>query len=375
MKSFLIITFSILIYTLSWGVETEDNLSTNTVILDEYGVRNLRIATVEVEEKDFESTVFAVGRIEEIPSTRAVLSTRIAGRVVELNAFEGDTVEKGQILVRVESRQMGDPPPVIELRAPQSGLVVVSHVRMGQPVEPNAELMDISDQSQMWAVARIPEKEAALIEKGSIAHLKIPALGDQVIEASLYRFGIDADRSTGTIEGIFLIENTSKRLRPGMRTEFNIVIRKRARVMAVPRDAIQGDPANRVVFVKDFEIPNAFIKVPVILGEQNNTFVEITRGLFPGDEVVTRGSYSLSFVGGGSGMSLKDALDAAHGHEHNEDGSKISEEQLAKEDDSSVHSDEYARLNPWLLLYAGIVTTLLLIISQLYWRKRHSPNA
>lgn len=375
MKSFLIITFSILIYTLSWGVETEDNLSTNTVILDVYGVQNLRIATVEVEEKDFESTVFAVGRIEEIPSTRAVLSTRIAGRVVELNAFEGDTVEKGQVLVRVESRQMGDPPTVIELRAPQSGLVVASHVRMGQPVEPNAELMDISDQSRMWAVARIPEKEAALIGKGSIAHLKIPALGDQVIEASLYRFGIDADRSTGTIEGIFLIENTSKRLRPGMRTEFNIVIRKRAEVMAVPRDAIQGDPANRVVFVKDFEIPNAFIKVPVILGEQNDTFVEITRGLFPGDEVVTRGSYSLSFVGGGSGMSLKDALDAAHGHEHNEDGSKMSEEQLTKEDDSSVHSDDHGRLNPWLLLYAGIVTTLLLIISQLYWRKRHSPNA
>jgi len=37
------------------------------IILDATGVANLRIQTVEVEERDFETTVFAIGRIEEIP--------------------------------------------------------------------------------------------------------------------------------------------------------------------------------------------------------------------------------------------------------------------------------------------------------------------
>ena len=64
-----------------------------------------------------------------------------------------------------------------------------------------------------------------------------------------------------------------------------------------------------LLYVKDFELPNAFVRAPVELGEQNDGYVEVKNGLFPGDEVVTQGSYSLGFAGGGS-VSLKEALDA-----------------------------------------------------------------
>ena len=77
---------------------------------------------------------------------------------------------------------------------------------------------------------------------------------------------------------------------------------------------------------KDFDLPNAFVKTPVEVGQMNDRFVEITSGLLPGDEVVTRGAYSLSFAGGGS-VSLKEALDAAHGHEHAADGSELTPEE------------------------------------------------
>jgi hypothetical protein len=122
-----------------------------------------------------------------------------------------------------------------------------------------------------------------------------------------------------------------------MRAEFGIVTRSREFVLSVPRSAVHGDPTKRVVFVKDFELPNAFVKVPVVLGEQNDQYVEVKQGLFPGDDVVTRGSYALSFSGGGSGMSLKEALDAAHGHEHNEDGSKVTPEQKAAREAAGDH--------------------------------------
>ena len=62
----------------------------------------------------------------------------------------------------------------------------------------------------------------------------------------------------------------------------------------------------------------------------NDRFVEITSGLLPGDEVVTRGAYSLAFAGKGS-VRLKAALDAAHGHEHNEDGSELKPGEKSRE--------------------------------------------
>ena len=79
---------------------------------------------------------------------------------------------------------------------------------------------------------------------------------------------------------------------------------------------------NRFVYVKDYELPFAFVKSPVQVGASNDRFVEVLGGLIVGDEVVTNGAYSLAFAGKGS-VSLKEALDAAHGHEHNEDGSEV----------------------------------------------------
>jgi multidrug efflux pump subunit AcrA (membrane-fusion protein) len=304
--------------------------STDTIVLDETGVKNLRIETVEAEETTFEETVFALGRIAEIPEHHGVLSSRISGRVIGLAAREGDTVEKDQILVRVESRQPGNPPPVIELKSPIGGLVVESHIRIGEPVEPDKELLDISDLTEVYAIARVPEDQAGKLAPGSKAHIRVPALGDQPLEGVMLRFGTSADRASGTIDAIFKVANPGLRMRPDMRVEFSIVLSKRENVIGVPRAALQGEASKRYVFVKHFDLPNAFIKTPVQVGQMNDRMVEILVGLFPADEVVTKGAYSLSFAGGGGGVSLKDALDAAHGHEHAEDGGELTPEKKAE---------------------------------------------
>ena len=347
------------------------NAPTSHLILDDAAVKNLRIELVDVEERPFETTVFAIGRIQEIPAHRSVVSSRIAGRITKINAFEGDEVTDGQVLATVESRLLGDPPPSIELTASQSGLVISSHIRLGQPVEPELELLDISDRSKMWAVAKIPEQEAAQVKVGTSAHIRIPALGSEEIDAKLVRFGVDADRQAGTVEGIFELDNSEGRMLPGMRAEFAVVLSNRSDVLSVPRESIQGDPTNRVVFVEDFELPNAFVRSPVVLGEQNDDYVEVLNGLFPGDRVVTRGSYSLGFVIKGSGMSLKEALDAAHGHEHNEDGSEITPEQKAAEKAKAKQAEEANETEPSkvLQIYAAVVTLLFAIAAQLLWRK------
>ena len=144
----------------------------------------------------------------------------------------------------------------------------------------------------------------------------------------------------------------------------------------MPRSAVQGDPAKRVVYVKDFDLPNAFVRAPVVLGEQNDEFVEVLSGLFPGDEVVTSGSYSLGFAGGGS-ISLKEALDAAHGHEHAEDGSELTAEQIAAKDaEHSASAAGGARQNhPILTIYAGLVTLLAIGALQLLWSRRNAGTA
>jgi multidrug efflux pump subunit AcrA (membrane-fusion protein) len=350
----------------------------NTIVLDETGVQNLRIETVEVEETDFENTIFSLGRIEAIPGKIAAVSSRIPGRIVELKVSPGDTVKAGDEVAKIESRQPGDPPPVISLKAPLGGLATKVDARLGDPIEPEKALMEITDLSEVYAVARVPEHQAGQMKPGTVAHIRVAALPSEKFDGELLRFGTSADKESGTIDAIFRLPNAGGLLREDMRAEFSIVLSKRTNVVSVPRAALQGEAANRSVYVKDFDLPNAFVKSQVQVGEMNDRFVEITSGLLPGDEVVTRGAYSLSFAGASS-VSLKEALDAAHGHEHAADGSELKEGDKAGagKGDGHDHGEEeggHAEESNPLWMYAAIALFILLLISVFTRRKARADD-
>jgi multidrug efflux pump subunit AcrA (membrane-fusion protein) len=344
--------------------KTDNKRAANTVVLDETGVKNLRIETVEVDETDFEEIIFSLGRIEAIPSKIAAVSSRVPGRIMEMKAIPGDQVQAGQDVARLESRQPGDPPPSILLKAPIGGLVTRVEARLGDPLEPDKALLEITDLSEVYAVARVPEHQAGSMKAGTVAHIKVAALPNENFDGELLRFGTSADKQSGTIDAIFRLPNQGGLLRADMRAEFSIVLSKRSGVVSVPRGALQGEAANRFVYVEDFDLKNAFVKTQVQVGQMNDRFVEITNGLLPGDKVVTRGAYSLAFAGGGS-VSLKEALDAAHGHEHAADGSELKPEDAGKAKaggDGHNHGDgEAEHASPLWKIVSGVLFVLLLV--------------
>lgn len=341
------------------------------VILDETGVKNLRIETVMVEESTFAKTVFALGRIEAIPEHTGAVSSRIPGRVVALTVAPGDTVVAGEEVVKVESRQPGSPPPVISLNAPVGGVVTGLEIRLGDPVEPDKALLEIIDLSEVYAFAQVPEHQAGLMKSGTKANIRVAALPGVPFEGELVRFGTAANRESGTLDAVFRLKNESGLLRPGMRAEYSILISSRENVLSVPREAIQGEASDRFVYVKHFDLPNAFVKARVETGEKNDQFVEILNGLFPADEVVVRGAYSLAFAGGASGISLKEALDAAHGHEHAEDGSELSDKPKVEEAEHEDH--EHGEETEGALWKYTSGALLLLLLASLFTRFRKKP--
>jgi hypothetical protein len=193
------------------------------------------------------------------------------------------------------------------------------------------------------------------------------AVRGRSFEATLAHLGAAADAKSGTLEATFHIENPEGLLRPDMRAEFSIVLSKREGVMSVPRIALQGDVTSRTLYRRHYDnsLKHTFVRVPVQIGVMNARFVEITAGLVAGDEVVTTGAYSLAFAGKGS-VSLKAALDAAHGHEHNEDGSEITPGQKAKDaaqkgDDGHKQGGSFSMLTIFSLASNGLLLVLLVV--------------
>jgi multidrug efflux pump subunit AcrA (membrane-fusion protein) len=352
----------------------------NTVLLDATAAANLGIETAEAEEVTFEETFPVLGRIEVLPGKRAVVSSRIPGRVKQVMAYPDRRVNQGDPLVVVESRQPGDPPPEITLTAPISGFVTDLEAVPGQPVSPDRPLLAIVDLSVVHGIAQVPEYLADRLLPGQKVRFTAPGWPGEVWDSKIEHIGVEVDTTNGTLEVACHLKNEGTWLRPGMRGEFQMITASRPDVLAVPRAALQGDPVNRFVFVSDIELPNAFVRTPVVTGIENDRYVEIRQGLFPGEPVVVRGGYPLAFAGKGT-VSLKEALDAAHGHAHNEDGSEMTgqsahaDEPKAAAGHSHAASSPVPRFNLLTGFFAGTTGILLiLLIAQSLRTRRTSPQ-
>ncbi len=359
----------ILLFTLGLTATTilaaEPNRASNLVILDETAVKNLSLTTAEAEETDFEETIFALGRIRAAPGNRAVVSSRVPGRALTVSTHIDTKIEKGAEAVVIESRQPGDPPPSVRLLAPISGHVAAVNLAPGQPVSADDSLIEIIDLSAVHAVAALPEHFASRVRIGQKGRIRATGYPDKEFVADIDHIGTEADGATGTLEVAFHVENPEAILRPGMRAEFSIITGRREGVMSIPAEAVQGDGAQRFVYVADYELKHAFMKTPVVLGAQNDRMVEVLSGVLPGDEIVTRGAYALAFAGKGN-TSLKEALDAAHGHPHAEDGSELTGEQAeagGAKSGGGAHGHSHAGgFSPLTLFFAGTTVLLFLLL-------------
>lgn len=376
------------------GIAVIAKAATPPIILSEQGAKNLSIETAMAEEQDFESTVFSLGVTEAMPEKRSVLSSRIAGRVIETNLTVGSYVTKGDKLVLIESRQPGDPPPSVWLTAPANGTILSIGAVLGSPIEPSDTLAEIADLSSMFVVVTVPQQHVAKIKQGTKARVRFPVRPDKEYTATLLQFtacpcpdpacALGQDTSTRTNDKermdrtsagvVFTLENPDNMIRPGMNTECQIITSQRKNVISVPRIALLGEASDRYVFVKDFRVANAFVKTPVQIGETNDRNAEVVSGLFPADEVVTKGAYALSLAGGASGISLKEALDAAHGHEHAEDGSELTPEKKAAMSAKKHGGEEHTHEDGsklWMYVSGGL---FLLLLASLFTKLRSSSS-
>ena len=117
--------------------------------------KNLALMVEEAQLRTLEKTILAFGQIETIPDHAAAVSSRITGRVTSVKVSDGESVKKGQVVVEVESLQLGDPPPRVTYNAPIEGVIVDRHAVQGDSVEPNKHLMEIVDLSEVYAEGRI----------------------------------------------------------------------------------------------------------------------------------------------------------------------------------------------------------------------------
>jgi cobalt-zinc-cadmium efflux system membrane fusion protein len=181
------------------------------------------------------------------------------------------------------------------LRSPLSGVVLTRDAQPGAVVAAGTQLVSVTDPSSLWLQVNAPEKLASLFRVGGILHFSVPAYAADRFDARVTSVGAALDPSSRTLLVRATILNGNQKLKPEMLASVSVEGDGSSTVPVIPDDAIQLFDGRPAVFVAKPGSAGAatFVRRFVEIGSRTGSTVAVTRGLAPGELIVTVGAFSV----------------------------------------------------------------------------------
>ena len=298
-------------------------------------VETAAVATARLQED-----VAAIGTLRSNESV--VVRPEISGRISEIGFTEGARVEKGQLLVALDSsvyaaevQQARANLALAEtnfkrttdlerdkfvsatakdqslnglrvaqanvalaearlaktqIRAPFSGVIGIRQVSVGDYVKEGQDLVTLEDISSLKVDFRLPEVMLTDLRRGQAVEVASDAMANRTYTATLDAIDPLVDQNGRAVILRARLKNTDGQLRPGMFVRTRLILAERANALTVPEEALMPSGADQFVYkVVDSKATRVKVKTGLRRGSQ----VEVVEGLQAGDVVVTAGQIKL----------------------------------------------------------------------------------
>ncbi len=304
----------------------------------QYWLRPLDVTAVHPARGVAIDAVYATGIIEAIDFAR--LGSTVAARVVELTVDEGDNVQRGQVVARLDDREararLADARARLTLAqaeisrdetllnrgflplqslqraeeerdqaaanvdldvrqvedytivAPLDGVVMKRLVEPGETVAANAPLFEIHSTARLRVAADVDERDIALVRLGAELAARADGFPDEAFPANVTRIRRQGDASSRT----FRVEAdlpADTKLMIGMTVDVDIVTSQRQDALLVPTSAVAHGPAQggRPGAPYLFKVEQGRARrVPIQTGAVGAAKVEILAGATQDDLVI-----------------------------------------------------------------------------------------
>ena len=182
------------------------------------------------------------------------------------------------------------------LTAPFSGVVTSRTVDLGALVVAGAAatarpLLTLVQTDTLRVMLNVPQSAAARVRRGMSARVLVRDAGDSAVTGTVVRTAGAIDPTTRTLLTEVHVPNRSRKLLPGMYAQVQFAVPSTGASLRIPAIAliVRGD-GTQVARVKD----NAVELVPVTLGRDFGTTLEVLDGVQAGDALIVNPPESLS---------------------------------------------------------------------------------
>ena len=320
------------------------------VAISSQTAQNLGIRLEKVSTKSFGESFSAVGRIEPDERRFYAVQTRIPGFVERLSVRAvGDPVVKGQKIAEIYAPELlaaqqeylallqlnsvdsdnalkdaarnrlkllgmtegeitaiaksGKSSPRFGVYAPASGVLTELGVREGGQLMAGSSLIQISDLSQVWMIAEVPERDAARLKPGIAADVQLQSLPGEVFKGKVGYLYPMLNDSSRTLQVRIELPNKGNRLRPGMYANVEFTGQTHE-ALSVSTESIIATGKRKIVIVKEGDLKKSggYRPVEITTGQERDSCTEILSGLAKDEDVVVSGQFLIDSEASLSGV-------------------------------------------------------------------------
>ncbi|MGM4963090.1 divalent metal ion exporter adaptor subunit IhpB [Tardiphaga sp. 1201_B9_N1_1] len=243
---------------------------------------NIEILTARTET--LHDSLVLNGILQPNQETLVQVTPRFPGVVREIKKRIGDTVEKGELLAKIESNQSLS---VYEMRAPISGTVIDRQISLGEYASEQKPAFIVADISTVWVDLSVYRRNLPRVRIGDKILIDVGD-GGKPIEASLSYISPVGSSDTQSALARAVVPNIDMRLRTGLFVSARLILSAKPVAIAVRASAIQTVENRSVVFVRNGD---KFEARDVELGARDSDNVEILFGLLDGDRYAAKNSF------------------------------------------------------------------------------------
>jgi len=188
--------------------------------------------------------------------------------------------------------------------APIGGVIAERNVVLGETVEPSKVIFKILDPSVVFVEGDAFEESLRELKVGQSVRIRLASYPDEVFAGKISRLSPTIDPQKRTLRLWVEVVNPSGKLKPNLFSEMNIVLGGQGEVLAIPQEALISTEGENFVFVEE---KDSYRRADVVLGARDDRFVEVKKGILPGDKVVTDGKqqlYTQSLIARQGGAAL-----------------------------------------------------------------------
>jgi membrane fusion protein (multidrug efflux system) len=309
----------------------------------------IAVTSMVVEEQSWQPTLDAVGTVQAVNGV--TVSTDLPGIVEQISFESGQPVHRGDLLVKLDTRQedaqlksgearwqlakanldrqkellskrvsaqsdydaaiaeytqaeaaVAETKATIErkmIRASFDGVLGIRQVNLGQYLKSGDPVVPLESLNPIYVNFSLPQQRLADLSVGREVAVQADGLPGETFHGKISSVNAVIDEATRNVMVQATLSNDDEKLRPGMFVNVSVIMPTEKRVLALPATAINYAPYGDSVYViekmtgDDGHSYDGVRQQIVTLGASRGDLISVVSGLKAGDEIVTSGGFKL----------------------------------------------------------------------------------